>query len=221
MSGLMLEPKVSSSYRAARVDHRDPYCLIELLDAEAGFAVARSGSAAAADDATVMLLRARHANEAIRLAGGLEVAARLVLVCEAFEARQLRGLIAAGFRGAVLRSDAARTLIPTIDAVAAGQICFPLADAAEVERPVLSIREKQVIGLVTLGLANSEIAERLFIAECTVKSHLTAAFAKLGVRSRHEAVDRIVDPTSGLGLGILALDPEPLDGVRHEARLPH
>lgn len=213
----MLEPQIDVHREPAAVDPVDAGFLIELLDAEDAVAVA--DSAGAAEGGRVTLLRGRDSNEATRLAARVESAARLVLVCEVFEPRQIRALLSAGFRGAVLRREAARTLIPTIHAVAAGQICFPSVDAAEITRPVLSIREKQVIGLVTLGLMNSEIAERLFIAESTVKCHLTAVFAKLGVRSRHEAVDRIVDPIAGLGLGILALDPEPLEGARRETRL--
>jgi DNA-binding NarL/FixJ family response regulator len=85
---------------------------------------------------------------------------------------------------------------------------MPTRDVIGAERPVLSIREKQVVGLVAMGLMNIEIAERLFLAESTVKSHLSSAFAKLGVRSRHEAVELLLNPASGLGLGILSLDAE-------------
>lgn len=134
----------------------------------------------------------------------------LVLICEHGEAGAIRSLLAAGASGVVYRKEADTTLTPTIEAVRAGQVCFPACHARALKRPVLSIREKQVVGLLALGLSNREIADRLFVAECTVKSHLSSAFAKLGVRSRHEAVDLIVDPSSGMGLGILELGAEPL-----------
>jgi hypothetical protein len=61
-----------------------------------------------------------------------------------------------------------------------------------------------------MGYMNCQIAERLFLAESTVKSHLSSAFAKLGVRSRNEAVSLILDPNRGLGTGILTVGGEPL-----------
>jgi len=49
---------------------------------------------------------------------------------------------------------------------------------------VLSGREVQVAKLVADGASNKEIAERLSIAERTVKAHLTAIFEKTGARDR-------------------------------------
>jgi ATP/maltotriose-dependent transcriptional regulator MalT len=88
--------------------------------------------------------------------------------------------------------------------VRAGQVVFP-ATAVERARPALTVREKQVLGMVVLGFSNAEIAQKLFVAETTVKSHLSSAFAKLGVRSRRAAADAILDPVNGLGTGILAI----------------
>ena len=122
----------------------------------------------------------------------------------------VRPLLGAGVRGVVLRQQARETLVPTLVAAASGQVCIPDGDRTVATGPVLSIRERQVVGLVTLGLMNSEIAERLFLAESTVKSHLSSAFAKLGVRSRHEAVALLLNPESGVGLGILSLEAEPI-----------
>jgi DNA-binding NarL/FixJ family response regulator len=131
--------------------------------------------------------------------------------------REVRSLLAAGARGVVLREEMTRALVPTLQAVAAGQVCVPRRHAHGAERPVLSIREKQVVGLVATGLMNSEVAGRLFLAESTVKSHLSSAFAKLGVRSRHEAAELLVDPPAGIGPGVLQLRTDPGPEVSSEA----
>jgi len=52
----------------------------------------------------------------------------------------------------------------------------------------LSERELEVLGLVAAGLSNQEIADKLIIAEGTVKKHLHNVFGKLSVRSRTQAV---------------------------------
>ena len=97
-----------------------------------------------------------------------------------------------------------------MQAVRAGQVCLPRQSWQQIEPPVLSSREKQVLGLLVMSHTNGQIADQLYLAESTVKSHLSSAFYKLGVRSRHEAVARILDPQAGLGIGILSLDSEPL-----------
>jgi pimeloyl-ACP methyl ester carboxylesterase/DNA-binding CsgD family transcriptional regulator len=52
----------------------------------------------------------------------------------------------------------------------------------------LSPRERDILRLLTEGLSNSEIAERLGISEKTVRNHLSHLFDKLGVWSRTQAV---------------------------------
>jgi DNA-binding NarL/FixJ family response regulator len=89
----------------------------------------------------------------------------------------------------------------------------PQAYWREIEPPALSTREKQILGLVVMGYMNSQIAEQLFVAESTVKSHLSSAFGKLGVRSRNEAVDLILDSERGLGMGILSLGGDSVEAI--------
>jgi len=62
-------------------------------------------------------------------------------------------------------------------------------DAAPLEDP-LSSRELEVLKLVATGANNKEIAATLFIAEGTVKNHLTSILAKLQARDRMQAAIR-------------------------------
>jgi len=49
-------------------------------------------------------------------------------------------------------------------------------------------RELEVLELIAQGLSNKEIAERAFVSENTVKTHLSRVFDKLGARRRTQAV---------------------------------
>jgi LuxR family maltose regulon positive regulatory protein len=56
---------------------------------------------------------------------------------------------------------------------------------------VLSARELEVLLLLDEHLATDEIADRLFISEHTVRSHVKSVLKKLGVSSRREALERL------------------------------
>lgn len=57
---------------------------------------------------------------------------------------------------------------------------------------VLSLREQEVLRELAQGLGNQAIADRLYVSQATVKSHLRKIYRKLGVRTRAEAVARYV-----------------------------
>jgi two-component system response regulator DesR len=133
----------------------------------------------------------------------------LVLVVEAgAEPRQMRAALQVGVAGLVRATEVATSLTGTLQAVAAGQFAAPRDLVRGLERPVLSRRQKQVLGLVVLGLSNGEIAAKMHLSEHTVKCHLYASFRRLGVSSRDEATSLILDPAQGLGTGILAISAE-------------
>ncbi len=136
---------------------------------------------------------------------------RLVVVCQAANARSARRAVDGGAAGVVFVEQLETALAPTVAAALAGQTAVPSQLRSCLWRPSLSFREKQILSMVVLGLTNSQIGARLYLAESTVKSHLSSAFTKLGVRSRSEAAALILDPQEPLGPAIRAV-MGPLDG---------
>ncbi len=57
----------------------------------------------------------------------------------------------------------------------------------------LSHREKEVLKLLLTGLSNMQIAEKLYIAEQTVKNHLTVVYSKMNVHSRPQVIRKLID----------------------------
>jgi DNA-binding NarL/FixJ family response regulator len=105
----------------------------------------------------------------------------------------VRRALDAGADALVFDPELERTLSTTVRAVSIGQSAIPRKFLASVEKPILSHRENEVLALVRSGLTNAEIAERLFLAESTVKSHLSSIFTKFGVRSRKEVAAAFAD----------------------------
>ena len=52
----------------------------------------------------------------------------------------------------------------------------------------LTSREKEILTLVAKGASNADIAEKLFVREVTVKTHLNSIYKKLNVDNRVQAV---------------------------------
>jgi len=63
----------------------------------------------------------------------------------------------------------------------------PRSEDAELLEP-LTARELEVLGLLSAGMTNKEIASRLGITEHTIKFHVNAILGKLGAETRTEAV---------------------------------
>jgi DNA-binding NarL/FixJ family response regulator len=128
-----------------------------------------------------------------------------VLVLTTFgEDEVLWGAIEAGAAGFVLKDSSAEDLIAAVRAVAGGGAWFDPGVAPRVlERyrrvvapaardatrlDLLTEREHDVLRLMARGATNAEIAGALYVAEATVKSHVSSIFGKLGVRDRAAAI---------------------------------
>jgi DNA-binding NarL/FixJ family response regulator len=133
----------------------------------------------------------------------------VVVVSSASDGVGIRQAVNAGADGVVYEAELETTLAPATQAVLVGHVSLPRRFHRCVVKPVFSHREKQVLGMVVRGYGNRQIADRLFLAESTVKSHLSTAFQKLGVRSRKEAAALLMDPEEGLENVLQAGEPAP------------
>jgi DNA-binding NarL/FixJ family response regulator len=88
--------------------------------------------------------------------------------------------------GAALRSTAAGQ--STFDPEVSRRLIAGLSPGRVKDTDGLTARETEVLRLIAQGLSNPEIAERLYIGEATVKTHINNTFAKIGARHRAEAV---------------------------------
>lgn len=172
-----------------------------------GFSVEDLGHGSAADPDVLVIAFGRGITERDQQMRRLRKSlpdTHLVAIMPEDSRRGVRRALEAGADGVVFDTEIETALNLTVRAVLAGQTVVPAASRHEVDRPTLSGREKQVLSMVVMGMSNKAIAAKLFLAESTVKCHLSSAFSKLGVRSRNEAADLILHSPSGLGLGLLA-----------------
>lgn len=70
----------------------------------------------------------------------------------------------------------------------------PAVEAAARPLPI-TVREREIAMLVSAGMSNREIADRMFVSVRTVEGHLYRIFAKLGINSRDQLIHRLsLDP---------------------------
>ena len=146
---------------------------------------------------------------------GAEIIPKLLATAKGARVLALTGLrdpelhrqaILHGAMGVLQKEKAAEVLLKAIQKIHSGEIWYDrsklgsvLADAlrgaaaketdsTDVNKPVLTQREKEIVALVSQGLQNKQIAEKLFISHVTVRHHLTSIFGKVGVSSRLELI---------------------------------
>jgi DNA-binding NarL/FixJ family response regulator len=156
-------------------------------------------------DVTLMDVQMPNVNgtEAIsRIRNEFPEARILVLSTYAGDVQVLRAM-KAGARGYILKGNVRTELLDAIRVVHAGHKRIPPEIAAELAEHAadeeLSSREIDVLRLIGAGNANKQIADKLCIAETTVKNHISNILAKLGANDRAHAV------TIALQRGIIEL----------------
>jgi len=107
--------------------------------------------------------------------------------------------IMAGAAGYTLKQVKGNDLVDAVRRVAAGQSMLDPSVTAQVldrvrngppvdtERAKLTEQEQRILDLIGEGLTNRQIAERMYLAEKTVKNYASSMFAKLGLTSRTQA----------------------------------
>ncbi|GAA5061267.1 response regulator transcription factor [Streptomyces similanensis] len=102
--------------------------------------------------------------------------------------------IEAGATGYLLKAERPDELFTAIHSAAAGRTALSAPVAHRVmarmrsPRPTLTDRERDILGQLSRGLTNRDIAKALFLSEATVKTHLGRIYDKLGVDTRAGAV---------------------------------
>ena len=107
-----------------------------------------------------------------------------------------------GALGLVMKTQSAQVLVKAVQKVHAGELWLDRAQMARVVRRLtrrpeqpepeasriasLTARERQIVELVTEGLRNKDIGDRLFISESTARNHLTSILDKLGLADRFQ-----------------------------------
>jgi two-component system response regulator DesR len=122
---------------------------------------------------------------------------RVVLLAPALEPGLARETLASEVDGVLLKSATSQDVVAGLGRIAAGDAVFPAGWLAAARAPAndpLSERQREVLELLAQGLGNASIAERLFISKNTVKFHVAAIYARLGVSNRVQAAQFLGGP---------------------------
>ncbi|HEX7041523.1 MAG TPA: response regulator transcription factor [Trueperaceae bacterium] len=175
---------------------------IEVVGEAPGGAEAVELAASLRPDVVLMDLRMPGVDgvAAIReiVARGLE---SRVLVLTTYDTdREVLSAIEAGATGYLLKDAPRDELVRAVEATARGQAFLSASVGALLmervrspEPEALTERELEVLRLVASGATNRDIAERMFVSEATVKTHLLHVYEKLGVNDRAAAVAAAYD----------------------------
>jgi DNA-binding NarL/FixJ family response regulator len=132
----------------------------------------------------VMMLT--YSDDEPMVAGAIRAGAHGYLVHGRFEPDELTRAVRDVAAGKRIVSPSVAPVI--FDLVSRGEASPGGGPRPESGRDALTEREREVMGFISRGRSNRDIAEQLVISEKTVKNHIRAIYDKLGVASRAEAM---------------------------------
>lgn len=112
----------------------------------------------------------------------------VVVISSREDETSVRAAKAAGAIGFMPKSSGRATLVKMIRSVATGAMFYPSLQLPPQSPEHLTPRQLEVLGLLADGLPNKRICQALDLTEHTVKTHLKAIFAHLGVHNRTACV---------------------------------
>ncbi|RUV29689.1 MAG: response regulator transcription factor [Mesorhizobium sp.] len=123
--------------------------------------------------------------------GRLGLDLRIVLFADTNNSTVVNETIRFGVNGLCYQFEDPEILFATLTAVMKGRVCVPYAALSRVSNMPsrqLTSREMELLGMLSNGWSNTQIASRTGISENTVKYHLKNVYDKLEVRNRAMAV---------------------------------
>ncbi|WP_237202851.1 response regulator [Rothia endophytica] len=189
-------PVVRAGLRAMFEEFENITVVAEAADGGAALAeVARFAEQGHPLDAVVMDLQMKPVDGIVATRSITEQFRTPVLVLTTFDTQSdIVAAVEAGALGYLLKDAPPEQVQAAVVATAEGRrtlspdIAATLMD--RMHRPVITLskRETEILALLATGATNREMAQRLFISESTVKTHLVHIYSKLGVDNRTAAV---------------------------------
>ncbi|WP_104164389.1 response regulator transcription factor [Arthrobacter sp. SX1312] len=190
----------------------------ELLETQGCAIVGETGSAedatrripALAPDVSILDVRLPDGTgiEVCRNVRSIDPSLSCVILTSYDDRQAVRGAVLAGAAGYILKEILGSDLVGKVLRAAAGESLFEpgmkeriiagLHDIPEEDARLarLTTQERKILTLIGKGMSNREIAGELFLAEKTIKNHVSSILAKLGFQRRTQAavyVSRLVD----------------------------
>lgn len=146
--------------------------------------------------------------EALRQLRALDAEAKIIMLTTFGYDTYVREALAGGASGYLLKDSAPGDVLASMEAVWGGQTVLSPAAVSSLSGalrqpqrggacpewfPLLSEKEKKILLLISKGLSNEEIADRLNLGKHTIRNYVSAVYDKMGVKDRFAAIQAAIE----------------------------